>query len=693
MAAVAPITAVIAALERQDCRRQGRDWTCPAHEDRSPSLTVTEGDDGRVLMHCHGGCDTADILARLELTAGDLFEPTDTRNRVQRDVLGPAEVGNGNGRREIVATYDYTDSAGQLLFQVVRFAPKDFRQRRPDGHGGWEWRLGDVERVLYRLPKVLAAVETGKTIYVCEGERDVAALELAAVVATTNPGGAGKWRPEHSTTLAGANVVVIADGDEPGRKHAQAVKQSLAGRAKTVRIVEAAHGKDAADHLGAGHGIGDFREIDDETKPAETERQPARSAGELLADVGDLLQRFVVLPSPEALSALQLFVLHTWAIASAHATLYVAIVSAEKQSGKTRLLEVLALVVRAPWHTASTTEAALFRRIEQTEPTLLLDEIDAIFGSNTERTEPLRACLNAGNRRGAGVARCVGKGAEMEVKDFSVFCPKIIAGIDTGKLPETIRDRAVVLHMQRRRDGEHVQRLRYRFAAGEAEPLRADLETWAAQAADGLRDAVPVLPDNLSDRQADAWEPLFAIADLAGGEWPKRARDAAVTLSAEPDDGASRGALLLGAIRDAMGDAETIATADLLSAINANDDLPFGGWSDGKGLDARSLGRLLRPYGLKPRTIRVGDHTAKGYRRDGLQDAWARYLPTPIQPSHPSHPSHHKTSVTENPHSRANVTDVTAVTANAGVREHHANVTDNRPLAEQSMGQGWETPS
>ncbi len=635
---------IITLLDARDLRPKSSGagkWKalCPAHEDRKASLSIGVGQDDRVLVHCHAGCDHADVLAGLGLTAADLF------------------ASNGNGHGQAAEEYIYTDADGRPVMKVVRKPGKKFAQAQPDGNGSWAWDTKGVEKVLYRLPKVLAAVEAGTTIYVCEGEKDVAALEGAGVVATTNPGGAGKWHPAYSKTLAGANVVVIADRDEPGMKHARDVAKSLTAQKCSVQIVRAGEGmgKDARDHLAEGGTVEDFVPVDD-----ETERQPARSAGELLADVGDLLQRFVVLPSPEALSALQLFVLHTWAIASAHATLYVAIVSAEKQSGKTRLLEVLALVVRAPWHTASTTEAALFRRIEQTEPTLLLDEIDAIFGSNTERTEPLRACLNAGNRRGAGVARCVGKGAEMEVKDFSVFCPKIIAGIDTGKLPETIRDRAVVLHMQRRRDGEHVQRLRYRFAAGEAEPLRADLETWAAQAADGLRDAVPGLPDNLSDRQADAWEPLFAIADLAGDEWPKRARDAAVTLSAEPDDGASRGALLLAAIRDAMDSSDVIATADLLEQVNANEELPFGGWSEGNGLDGRGLARLLKPYGVRPTTVRLGDRTAKGYKRSDLNDAWARYLPA--EGSQGKHGSHDSDRDSENTHKTGDVTHVTQVT-------------------------------
>jgi hypothetical protein len=386
---------------------------------------------------------------------------------------------------------------------------------------------------------------------------------------------------------------------------------------------------------------------------------------DLLTRVGDLFERYVVLPSEEAKIVLALFVLHTWAIEGAHATPYIVIVSAEKQSGKTLLLEVTALCVREAWHTASTTEAALFRKIEQAEPTLLLDEIDAVFGSNTERTEPLRACLNAGNRRGASVARCVGKGTKLEVHDFSVFCPKILAGIDTGKLPETIQDRAVTIRMKRRRHGETVERLRYRFAVKEAAPLRADLEAWATGAVEGLRDAIPDLPNELGDRQADAWEPLFAIADLAGGDWVTRARAAAVALSKPADgDEAGRGAQLLAAIRSALKGGEVITTADLLEAVNSDDELPFGAWKEGKGLDARTLARLLKPYGAKPRTVRIGQETAKGYHANDLTDIFARYL-SPSEASPASPPSHPDQRSLET-YADNDVTLVTDVTHTAG---------------------------
>jgi len=164
---------------------------------------------------------------------------------------------NGRGeRRRIAATHDYIDEHGQPLYQVVRYEPKDFRQRRQEGNG-WTWKLGDTRRVLYRLPHVLGAIERGAPVYVVEGEKDVHAIEDAGAVATCNPMGAGKWRPEFTQSLVGATSVhVVADSDEQGRTHAATVAASLreAGIAD-VEILEAAVGNDASDHLGAGRTL------------------------------------------------------------------------------------------------------------------------------------------------------------------------------------------------------------------------------------------------------------------------------------------------------------------------------------------------------------------------------------------------------------------------------------------------------
>lgn len=390
-----------------------------------------------------------------------------------------------------------------------------------------------------------------------------------------------------------------------------------------------------------------------------------RPTADLLADVLAVLAGYVVLPSEAAADAVALWTLHTWAFAAAHTAPYLLVKSAEKGSGKSRLLEVLELLTRAPWACLSASESVLFRRIERDVPTLLLDEIDAVFGAASERTEPLRAVLNGGNRAGAVASRVVGQGAKLELVDFPVFCPKALFGIDSGRIPETVADRSVVIAMQRRRRDEPVRRLRQRQARAETESLRADLATWGAAAVEHLQDADPGLPDELSDRAADSWEPLLAIADLAGHGWDERARRAALSLSATgPAESTSRGAMLLGAIAEAMGDRAVIATTELLAAINGDDELPFGGWSDGRGLDARGLARLLRPYGVERTTVRLSaDRTAKGYRREGvLADAIARYVSHSGEGSQGSHGSQGAEGSPENPHQKAKVTDVTQVT-------------------------------
>jgi len=265
--------------------RNGSGWAskCPSHEDGNPSLSVAEGRDGAVLVKCHANCATKDVCAALGCTVGDLFPA--------REKARPS--GNGAPRGRIVATYPYTNEKGELLFEVCRFAPKDFRQRRPDptAPGGWNWSVKGVRRVLYRLPEVLAAVETGRPIYVVEGEKDVAALVHAGFEATTCPAGAGKWRSEYSDALAGAEVVVLPDADTPGRKHAAQVAQALYGVARSVRVCELPgelNGrpvKDVSDWFAAGGTPEQLRAMAD-AAPEWTPTPDPRPEGERKPEAG-----------------------------------------------------------------------------------------------------------------------------------------------------------------------------------------------------------------------------------------------------------------------------------------------------------------------------------------------------------------------------------------------------------------------
>lgn len=195
-------------------KKSGAGWTarCPAHDDKNNSLSVSDGDDGKLLLHCHAGCSFESILAAIPDS-------------------------NNGSRREITATYDYCDQDGKLAYQSVRYEPKGFSLRRPDGNDGWEWKLNGSKRFLYRLPELLKA-KREQTILIGEGEKDVDRLAEMGLVATCNPCGAGKWRDDYNESLRGRKVAILPDNDEPGRSHAAQVAASLHGIAASVKVIE-----------------------------------------------------------------------------------------------------------------------------------------------------------------------------------------------------------------------------------------------------------------------------------------------------------------------------------------------------------------------------------------------------------------------------------------------------------------------
>lgn len=532
-----------------------------------------------------------------------------------------------------------------------------------------------------------------------EAESAADYLDGLAIASVPGTGFPVKRLVEAMRAAGAQRVAVCFDADESGRRASERAIEALRDAGIDAYPVLLPDDQDLADVLAAeepemrAHRLATLlhESADAQGEAAEPPATTVEPPGtrDLLDSIEAFMRRYVVM-SDDAAAVLALFVLHSHAFEAAHATPYVVVLSPERRAGKTLLLEVVELLVARAWRVSSTSEAAMFRKIAADRPTLLLDEIDTIFTSNTERAEGLRAILNAGNRPGSAVARCVGKGSEQTVAEFEVFCPKLLAGIDTGRLPDTIRDRAIELRMARKTDAERVEGFRHRQAAPIAGRLGDQAAAWARQHVEALCDAEPETPAALNDRAADAWEPLLAIADLAGGDWPGRARRAAVSLAgSDGTDEQAHGSRILGVLRDeVLAGAATVSTEMLLGRLNADDELPYGAWRDGRGIDARSVARLLRPYGLVSRSVRLPDGTTpKGYRRDQTaEDAFARYLPAqprsaadpPHVPPHATHPPQetplHKRDV-------ADVADVALLTGREGEDDVAGSGATGEPLA------------
>lgn len=360
----------------------------------------------------------------------------------------------------------------------------------------------------------------------------------------------------------------------------------------------------------------------------------------LLDAVHCFAERFLALPSPAALDAFVLWCAHTHVLDCFESTPRLALLSPEPESGKTRALEIADLLVPHPMHAVNCTPAALFRAINDLEhrPTILYDEIDTVFGPKAKENEEVRGLLNAGHRRGAVAYRCVGEGTKQTVVPFPAYSALALAGI--GDLPDTIMGRSVVIRMRRRAAHEQVESFRHRMHRGNGEDLRERLAAWTRQYEQKLPEYYPMLPEGISDRPADVWEPLLAIAECAGGDWPDRARAACTELvsAARGSDSGSLGMRLLADIEQAFRprgedgtpivEHDRYSTEGLLEALHNIEDAP---WSDlrGRELDSRGLARRLKPYGVTSRKIHLGEGQTKkkGYLREDFYDAWSRYLP------------------------------------------------------------------
>jgi hypothetical protein len=366
-------------------------------------------------------------------------------------------------------------------------------------------------------------------------------------------------------------------------------------------------------------------ECDTVTDVTATKAVVPTSASTLLNDVEEFLRRFVAHPSEAARVAHVLWIAHTHAMHVWESTPRIAFLSPEPSSGKSRALEVTELLVPRPIHAVNTTPAYLFRKVadEGGLPTILYDEIDTVFGPRAKDNEDVRGMLNAGHRRGAVAGRCKTIGKTVLTEELPAYCAVALAGIDD--LPDTLMSRSVVVRMRRRAPGEIVEPFRHRLHAEEGNAIRDCLEAWATEIPTGVW---PEMPEGVTDRDADVWEALLAVANAASGEWPKRAYVSAVTLVTDSKTGVpSIGVRLLEDLRTVFADEDVMFTADIIAALVALEEAPWGDLR-GKPVDARWIARHLSKYEVKPGTVRRGEETAKGYSRSDLTDPWARYLGT-----------------------------------------------------------------
>jgi hypothetical protein len=593
----------------------------------------------------------------------------------------------------MVNTYPYYDAAGKMLFEVVRYAPKDFRQRRPSDNGHWIWGLtageyvqggnGDWfqpkkgqpfpgqlrksfpgrEKVLFRLPEIVREVKHRLRIFVCEGEKDVLAMVENGLAATCNAGGARKWQDSFSETLRGADVTIIEDKDDDGRAHAQLVAEKLRGIAKSVSVLEmpdinGKRVKDAADFFAAGGNATHIAALADgamamhASQPYKPGNAPGEGRGATNARGGERMNLTDPEPWSSRVDGGELLndicgVLRRYVVAPPAELTVCALFVIHTYAfdlgdvspilfitGPTKRCgksRLLSVLARLVNRplVASSASAAGIYRTIELCRPTLLIDEVDSFMRGNER---LRGLVNSGHTRDQAYhLGCVAAGSDYEPRQWSTWAPKILSGI--GRLADTIEDRALIVRMRRRRKDEAAERLRHgiRF-----EETRRKCVKFVSDNAEAIRSANPEIPDGLNDRAADNWATLLALADLAGGDWPNSARRAALELSgSEEAEALGINTRLLADIRQIFNEAGTdrLASKDLCERLVRIEGRPWAEFGKHqKQISPNQLANLLKEFGIMPRGVRIGEATPRGYYRDDFADAFSSYLAVNAEP-------------------------------------------------------------
>ena len=636
------------------------------HDDRDPSLSIREGSDGRALIKCHAGCQTNDILAAIGLKPRDLFvsgkngsePPKQTLSRKtteeKAEPINWQQDVDAFREKHLARLADWRGYSGRFCswlhnrgFVGLHDDCVAFPVHDKDGHiiaahcrpksGKWFYKPGTPVQ-----PFIIGDLKTTTQVHVFESQWDMFAfmdrteLYQNSTVAFVATRGATHAKVIKGLLREGVSVCAWPQNDELdqyGKRPGDEWLKDLAQHADVPvakAIVPAPH-EDMNAWTKRGATAEDIYLAFFKNEFVEVRKPPG--LGTLLDEICAFLKQYISFTSDAQPAVVALWIAHTWFVDSFEFTPYLHIFSPTRSCGKSHLLECIAKLVRNVLSTVSLTVAALFRTIEQDQPTLLIDEVDNIFSKGNENEE-LRAILNAGFERGSKVRRCVGP--NFDLKDFAVFCPKALAGI--GLLPDTVSDRCIPIHLIAKRKSDKVQRFRKREV--NVEELAVALEAYAQkpEIVKALCNGRAEVPE-ISDRQNDIAEGLIVIADLAGGDWPSKGRRSLIELfSAKEED--NTGVQLLVSCRDAFGEGQDrITTKDLLDKlIEEQTGTPWAQWWENdlnktppnvRGPAAR-LARLLKPFGIKADVIKLPDNsTARGYLREDFEDNWNRYCPLP----------------------------------------------------------------
>ena len=681
---------------------------CPAHDDRNPSLTVRDGEDGKVLVFCNAGCSQYDVVVALKdrnLWNSDHSARAAPTRRKAKPALTPLLPVPEDAPRKIPphrlgkpsATWTYRDNDGRLLFVVCRFdhdGGKDILPltycRGPEGQCEWRWQGVPTPRPLYGLDCL--AQRPDAEVLVVEGEKaaDAAQERFPDMVVITWPGGVNSVASADWSPLRSRAVVVWPDNDAPGMEAAQAVLRTCtAAGAVAVRVValppELPEKWDLADELPEGWtsetpqqllseaDVIDRVDVDivegeallvklarlqpieyDRRRKDEAERLGCRvttldkqvekarleravaeamtaiqsakedevadievDGAELLGEITDLVNEHVIV-APGVAEVCAAFVLHTYTMDAADVSPILEITSPIMRCGKTTLARLLRRMCNGAIMASNISPAALYRVIGAYSPTLVIDEADSFLTLSDE----LRGLLNSGHTRdGAFVMRC--EGDSLNVVTFSTWGPKILALID--RPPATVQDRAITVHMERKQTGQSIRRLP---RVDTFTLLRKRCARWAQDNIEALKDREPTLPDGLNDREADNWYPLFAIAEVVGGDWPQRLEAAASQLAGTGEEEGVR-IMLLGDVNSVFDTEETtaISSQTLVDKLVEMEGRPWPEFRRGKPLTSNQLARMLKPFHIAPVQIWTDGSNKRGYRKDQFDDVWQRYTP------------------------------------------------------------------